>query len=95
MSFDDVCSRLVALYRWSIVGQGLRELLRGRKGSLQRLRGAILAHERVGFSVNNIIETGGPTPQNHRAGTGNALGPWLIHDSTLRLLQPDAKGSFQ
>ena len=73
---------------------GLRELLRGREGSLQRLRGAILAHERVGFSVNNIIETGGPTPQNHRAGAGNALGPWFIHDNTLRLLSSDARAVF-
>jgi hypothetical protein len=74
---------------------GLRELLRGRKGSLQRLRGAILAHERVGFSVNNIIETGGPTPQNHRAGTGGAFRLWLIHRGILRLWRADAKVCFQ
>ena len=36
-----------------------------------------------------------PTPQNHRAGAGNALRPWLIHGSTLRLLSPCAKGCFQ
>jgi hypothetical protein len=42
-------------------------LLGGRKGGLQCLRGAILAHERAGFSINDFIETMAPTPQNHRA----------------------------
>jgi hypothetical protein len=69
--------------------------LRGRKGSLQRLRGAILAHERAGFSLNDFIETMAPTPQNHRAGAGNALWPWLIHRGILRLLSSDAKVWFQ
>jgi hypothetical protein len=66
------------------------ELWHDWEGGLRFVRGAILAHERAVGSLHDLDETGAPTAQSHRAGTGGARWPWLVHGGTLGQLQPNA-----